>query len=135
MQHVWLKAIILLLLASPIEIVAQEQDSEDVIDSILVCLERHDAVTIIEHMNDPIEIKIDEKKGIYSHSQAKILISNFFERHPFTSFTKNHTSQSGANEFSVIGTYKSKNSTFSLYFLLKKSGEVYRIYQFYIEKS
>ncbi|MCF8334751.1 MAG: DUF4783 domain-containing protein [Bacteroidales bacterium] len=108
---------------------------EELIDSVMVCLENHDAKRIVEHMNDPIDLKIIDKKGIYSHSQAKILISDFFRNNPITSFSKNHTGQSGKDEVFIIGTYKSNGETYRVYFLLKKNGGGYKIYQFYIEKA
>ena len=134
-RHLWLKVFAAVLFIIPSQGFGQQTASGPLVDTILVCLENHDAVTMVKHMNNPVDIKIDEKKGIYSLSQAKLLMKDFFHNHPFTSVTKNHTSHSGKNEVSVIGTYQSEGSTFRLYFLLKRKEETFKIYQFYIEKS
>ena len=126
---------LILVLSTSAQGQAFKGEPEDLIDSIMVCLESHNANKIVKHLNDPIDLKINKKKGIYSHSQAKILISDFFRDYPVSSLSKNHTEQSGTNEVFIIGTYKSSGQSFRIYFLLKKNGEGYKIYQFYIEKS
>ncbi|MCF8307731.1 MAG: DUF4783 domain-containing protein [Bacteroidales bacterium] len=126
---------LILVLSTSAQGQAFKGEPENMIDSIMVCFETHDAKKIIQHMNDPIDLKINDKKGIYSHSQAEILISDFFRDYPVSSLSKNHVEQSGKNEVFIIGTYKSSGESFRVYFLLKKNGEGYKIYQFYIEKS
>ncbi len=133
-KQLWLKGLVIFLFVIPYGGIAQQNSPANVVDTVLVCFENHDALTIIKHMNNPVDIKIDDKKGIYSLNQAEVLIKDFFREYPFISFTRDHSSQSG-NEMSVIGTYKSKEATFRLYFLLKKNRKAYKIYQFYIEKS
>lgn len=135
MKQLWSRALLVIIVLHPLIGWSAPDEPEDLIDSVVTCLKKHDASMIVEYMNDPIDLKINGKKGIYSVGQAQVILADFFKKNPAKSFTKNHVSESGNNEVSVIGTYTSTNQTYRVYFLIKEDQGKYTIYQFYIEKS
>lgn len=135
MKQLWLKVFFVLLFSHLLAGSALSDEPEDMIDSVVMCMEKHDAAMLVEYMNDPIDLKINGKKGIYSLSQAQVIMADFFRKNPAKSFTKNHVSESAKNKVSVIGTYTTTNQTYRVYFLIKEDQGKHTIYQFYIEKS
>jgi len=68
-----------------------------------------------------IELTIPEAQGSYSKAQAELLMKNFFNKYPATSFTIINEGQSGGEKSRfAIGTYTStKGNSFRVYYLIK----------------
>lgn len=93
----------------------------------------NDAGAIVELAKEKVLMNILGNEGAYSQPQAKIVLKDFFSKHPngkFTFIFRGKEAESGS--FS-IGNYVSKGTTFRVTFHFKKIGSVFRIESLNIE--
>jgi hypothetical protein len=84
--------------------------------------------------NDNIELVLPQKSGIFSKSQAEMVLKDFFSKNPPSSFKVIHEG-SRQNASFAIGNYKSGNSFYRFYFLTKKTNNKVLIHQLRIERQ
>lgn len=76
---------------------------------------------LIQFLNDPVEINLDDQKKKYSKTQAEFVLKDFFSKYPVVDFHYDHRTKSrGGMEF-TIGTYQHKGGSFRVHMLLKHS--------------
>ncbi|MFC2086939.1 DUF4783 domain-containing protein [Bacteroidota bacterium] len=87
---------------------------------------------LCEIFNDPVEMTVIDKENVYSKSQARQILKEFFTTYPPRKYTLIHT---GGKENSRYGIaeYKGGDSNFRITFYLKKSNDNLLIHQFRIE--
>lgn len=115
-------------------IVAFSQQSQAQIpNEILLSLESGNAKVLSGYFNQNVELVVLDNDNVYSKAQAQQIVGNFFSSYPPESFSLVHDSGKEGAKY-VIGTLKTKNGSFRVYFLLKqKDGKDY-IHQLRIEK-
>lgn len=103
-------------------------------DDIILSLKSGNAKVLSEYFNENVELAVLDNDNVYSKSQAKQIVGNFFSAFTPVSFTLIH--QGGKEEAKyVIGQLKTNNGVFRVSFLLKqKDGKGY-IHQLRIEKQ
>jgi hypothetical protein len=103
-------------------------------DAITLCIKNGNSVELAKHFNDDIELVILDKEDVYSRYQAEQILKNFFTNHTPSSFTVIHE---GGKEgsFYAIGTLKTSNGNFRIYFLIKKKSGRELIHQMRIEEQ
>lgn len=103
-------------------------------DEVVLSLQTGNAKTLASYFNQNVELVILDNDNIYSKAQAEQIVSNFFSRFQPTRFTELHSrGKEGAHY--VIGNLVTKQETFRVYFLIKKTGGKDIIHQLRIEKQ
>lgn len=68
-----------------------------------------------------IELRVPEKNGSYSKTQAEMIMHDFFEKYPPDSFTITAEGTSAAYSLYAIGVYVSGMKTFKTYYLIRST--------------
>lgn len=103
-------------------------------DEVVLSLQTGNAKVLANYFNQNVELVILDNENIYSKAQAEQIVSNFFSRYQPTRFTELHSrGKEGAHY--VIGNLATKQETFRVYFLMKKTGGKDIIHQLRIEKQ
>lgn len=120
--------VLLTFMISGIELAAQ------VPDEVFQSLRSGNARVLASYFNQNIELVILDNDNVYSKAQAEQIVSNFFTRYPPERFEEKHTRGKEDAQY-VIGNLITRQETFRVYFLLKKSGDRVIIHQLRIEKE
>ena len=105
----------------------------DISDDIAAAIRSGNAKQISGFFSDNVDLKIIDKEGVYSKSQAELIVKDFFAKHTVKSFTIGHKSAANNGSLYSIGTLETSNGKYRIYFLLKKGSEKTFIQQFRIE--
>ncbi len=86
------------------------------------------------YLNTSIELETPTSKGIYSRSQAQIILDKFFQKYPPISFTIAQKGNSSGGSRFAIGNYNSsRERTFRVTIFIKKIGSDYLIQEIKFE--
>lgn len=88
-------------------------------NSIEKAMESNDAKTIISLGKDKILLNISGKEGAYTHSQAQLILSEFFNKKPKGSFSFIFKGKETSDGIFAVGNYVVKNETFRTTFHFK----------------
>lgn len=114
-------------------IFAQESDKH--FEKISNAVEKGNSSELAEYFNTTIDLSVPGKEGTYSKVQSELIIKEFFENNKPVSFKINHNGSSNDGSQYAIGSLKSANQSFRLYFLVKKTTGKYLIHQLEIEEE
>lgn len=90
----------------------------------------------IAHMGkEKMLISILDKEAVYSQSQATLVLKDFFNKKPATSFKFNFKGKESADGSFAIGIYTSKTESYRVSIHFKKMGNDFKIERLTIEKS
>jgi hypothetical protein len=96
----------------------------------------NDASDIVALGKDKMLINILGKEGAYSQSQANLVLKDFFNKKPGSSFKFIFKGKESADGSFAIGSYESKtNESFRVTIHFKKIGSDFRIESLNIEKN
>ncbi|MBI1837974.1 MAG: DUF4783 domain-containing protein [Flavobacteriia bacterium] len=90
---------------------------------------------IVSYGKDKILLNVLGNEGVYSQSQAALVLKDFFNKKPITSFKFMFKGKETADGSFAIGTYVSKTESFRVTIQFKKSGNDFKIESLTIEKS
>jgi hypothetical protein len=90
------------------------------------------ATIISTYFNTTLEITILEKEGVYSKTQAEMIVKDFFVQHPPKQFSLLHQGGKESSKF-AIGNLVSGSQTFRVTIIFKTDGTELIINQFRIE--
>jgi hypothetical protein len=128
-KYVLLPVLMLILLFSTFNKVYAQ-----VPDEVVLSLQTGNARVLAGYFNQNVELVILDNDNIYSKAQAEQIVGNFFSKYQPTRFTELHSrGKEGAHY--VIGNLVTKQETFRVYFLMKKTGGKDIIHQLRIEKQ
>ncbi|MCB9251398.1 MAG: DUF4783 domain-containing protein [Flavobacteriales bacterium] len=92
------------------------------------------AKLIEQHMNTSIELETPTSKGIYSRSQAELILKKFFQKYPPISFTITQKGNgAGGSRFSVGNYVSTRERTFRVTIFVKKNNQDYLIQEIKFE--
>jgi len=103
-------------------------------DEIILSLKSGNAKVLASYFNQNIELAILEEDNVYSKAQAEQIVTSFFTRYQPEKFTIIHQGGKEGAQY-VIGRLVTKQDTFRVYFLLKKTAEKDIIHQLRIDKQ
>jgi hypothetical protein len=83
---------------------------------------------------EKILIKLDGAEGVYSKSQATLVLKKFFTKYPAKSFSYLHKGKGSSEGSFAIGTYTSGSSEFRVTVHFKKINGKFKIESLAIEK-
>lgn len=72
---------------------------------------------ISNYFKSSIDLKLPDVKGIYNQQQAKLVVQNFFDKHPVSSFSIKHQGGSEDKALFQIGSLKCGKVNFRTYIL------------------
>jgi len=88
-------------------------------ENIAVAIRTGNFKALAGYFSTTVEISLPTKEGTYSRVQAEMVMKEFFQKNPPTSFIlEQKGTSSGCAQF-IIGTYKSGNKELKTYILLK----------------
>lgn len=99
---------------------------------IITSIKNGDSKSLADFFKPSIELVVLQTTNIFSKAQAKIILNDFFTRHKPTDFKIIHTGKSDDSLY-AIGTLKTDDNVFRVYFLLKTKDETQYIEQLRIE--
>jgi hypothetical protein len=103
-------------------------------DEIILSLKSGNAKVLASYFNQNVELVILENDNVYSKAQAEQIVNNFFTKFQPEKFNIIHQGGKEGAQY-VIGNLITKQDTFRVYFLLKKTTGKDIIHQLRIEKQ
>jgi hypothetical protein len=103
-------------------------------DEIILSLRTGNARTLSGYFNQNVELVVPESDNVYSKAQAQLIVNDFFNSHSPQSFSVIHQGGKEGAQY-VIGNLGTRQGSFRVYFLLKKSDGKDYIHQLRIEKQ
>lgn len=88
---------------------------------------------IVKHGKEKILIHILDKEGVYSQSQAALVLKDFFTKHPGNKFDFYFKGKESADGSFAIGNYFSRGDEYRVTVHFKKIGSDYKIENLSIE--
>ena len=104
-------------------------------DTIETAFENGDAEKIVSMGKDKILINVEGKEGAYGHSQAVLVLKDFFTKNPPAKFAFTFKGKESTEGTFAIGTYTSKNGSHRVTIHFKKNGNELSIESLSIEKA
>ena len=101
-------------------------------DNIDIAIRSGDTAVLSKYMNTNVELVILDKDDVYSKAQAQQILQQFFSKNKPESFVILHKGGKDTTQY-FIGTLKTKDKKFRVYYLLKKKKGKQLIYQLRIE--
>ncbi len=92
------------------------------------------ATQLAKYFNQTIELTMFDKEGIYSKTQAEIILRNFFSENPPKQFQILHQGGKESSKY-AIGSFVSGTNTYRITFLLKTIDTRVFIHQLRIENE
>lgn len=110
---------------------AQDQNGDDLIDTIKNALKTGSSRELSHYFNEVIELKTDTPKKNVSKTQAEFILKDFFKKNPPNGFEVIHLGTSEQGMRYMIGKYTCHNNSTSyrVYTVIKKSGENHLIHK------
>ncbi len=107
--------------------------TSDPLEEIATAIRSGNSKNISSYFIENIDLKINEKEGVYSKQQAEMILKDFFVKHSAKNFTIVHKSVTKNASQYVIGKLETAQGKFRIYLLLKTNGNDTLIQQFRIE--
>jgi len=108
--------------------------SADIFKEVENAISLGNAKMMVSYLNTSIELETPSSKGIYSRSQAELIIDKFFQKYPPISFTIGQKGNSSGGSRFAVGNYVStRERTFRVTLFIKKSGTDYLIQEIKFE--
>ena len=104
-------------------------------EKIALAIESGNAQKLSQYFASNVEITILNKEEVYSQSQAKRVLVDFFEKHQPSSFEIIHKGSSNKGSKYCIGTMVAKEQSFRTYIYMKQKGESFRIQEIRFEED
>lgn len=105
----------------------------DTADEVNAAVKEGSAQKISAFFNSSVDLKILEQEGVYSKSQAELIVKDFFAKHTVKSYSVVHKSIIKGNSQYIIGTLITSQGKYRLYILLDKLNNKFFIQQFHID--
>lgn len=110
------RVLLVLLLSSPLAVLS----NFDIIDSIATAIRNGNSKEVARFFDSNVEITIVDKESVYSKVQAEMVLRDFFAKNPGRSFDLIHKGTSGEGSAYGIGTLKTPNQSFRVYYFVKQ---------------
>jgi len=103
-------------------------------DAIISATKEANADELANYFNSKVELVLPQKSGVFSNSQARLILDDFFNKNPNIQFHIIHQGDRENSSF-AIGKYQTANKVFRFYFLTKTKDKKTYIHQLRIEKE
>ncbi len=125
--------IIIILLVVPVMIFGTRLSD---LDNISSAIKAGNSKSLAVYFDNTVEVKILNKEGAYSKSQAEAIVKDFFAKNPPKSFSFIHDGPSGGNNAHyAIGSLASDKGKFRTYVYMKKVNDKFLIQELSFENE
>lgn len=97
-------------------------------------IEKNDSKRIVDMSKQKIMINVLGSEGVYGHSQAVLILKDFFAKNPGNKFDFTFKGKATTEGVFAIGNYNSRKSTYRVTVHFKKNTGDYKLESFTIEK-
>jgi hypothetical protein len=111
------------------------QNYESAFQQMKTAFNSGDFATLSNLFSDSVDLTVKNTNGIFSKTQAKGVLKNFFENDNPKSFQIKHQGASNGGTMYVIGLYVSQNASYRVYALYKEIQGSAKIVQLQIDKE
>jgi hypothetical protein len=102
-------------------------------DNLATALKEGNATEISTYFGSSVDLSIPENEGVYSQTQAKLILKTFFLKNTPSDFKVVHNGESKNNSHYSIGNLTTTNGTFRTYILYKEVNTKITILELKIE--
>ena len=103
-------------------------------DEIVLSIQNGNVEMLANHFNQNVELVVQNHDDVFSKSQAKQIVAEFFQANKPKQFSIIHQGGKEGARY-AIGSLVTNNGTFRVYFLLKNKDNDSYIHQLRIEKQ
>jgi len=97
-------------------------------DNVRVAIKSGNSSTLASYFSSSVDVKTVSDEGVYSSSQAALILQKFFSSHPADSFKYDHNGSTSSNSMVYsIGTYSSGSSSYRVFISYSEVGGKYLI--------
>lgn len=129
------KQLLAILFMSIFIIPLSAQSLDDAIKQMKSAITAGNYSSLADLFSESVDLTIRNTDGIYSKTQAKGVLKNFFENEKPKSFEIKHQGSSNDGTIYAIGSFVSINRAYRVYALFKEKGGNTKIVQFQIEEE
>ncbi|MFI5171264.1 MAG: DUF4783 domain-containing protein [Chitinophagales bacterium] len=106
------------------------------LDNISAAIKAGNSKTLAEYFDNTVEVKVLNKEGAYSKSQAEAIVKDFFTKNPPKTFKFIHDGPSGGNNAHyAIGSLGTDKGKFRTYVYMKKINDKFLIQELSFENE
>jgi len=102
-------------------------------DNLATALKTGNAEEIAKHFGTSVDLSIPNNEGVYSKTQAKLILKTFFLKNKPTGFSIVHNGDSKNNSHYSIGNLTTAKGSFRTYILYKEVNKKVTILELKIE--
>lgn len=129
----YISTLLLVMLIAIVPIKALEPPG--IIENISAAIKAGNSNELAKYFSSTVEVIIPGSEGVFSKSQAEMILKDFFSKATPLSFVVNQKGNSTGGAQFIIGTYKSKSELLNVYILLKPFGGQLLIQQLHFESD
>jgi len=129
------KNLILVTLLMFLFTAAQIAEPADVLDNIASGIRTGNAAAVAQYFDNNVDITILDKESVYSKAQGQMVIKDFFQKYPVTSFNLIHRGTSSEGSLYGIGNLTTSSQTFRVYYYVKSKGNAFLLQEIRFEKQ
>lgn len=107
----------------------------DIFDNVAAGIQHNSAKEVANYFNSSVELNIENNEGVYSKTQAEMVLKNFFGKHPCTGFKITHRAKSYGNNSFAIGSYSTKAGEYRVTIYVKEISGKNLIHEMKFEKE
>jgi len=121
------------MLVAPLFVMATMIDD---LSGIATAIKAGDSKSLAGYFDNTVELKVLNKEGAYSKSQAEAIVKDFFTKNPPKNFTFKFDGPSGGNgAHYAIGTLTTDSGKFRTYVYMKKKDDKFYIQELSFENE
>ncbi|PID89607.1 MAG: DUF4783 domain-containing protein [Bacteroidia bacterium] len=124
------KLLIVLFLCSAWNDIGADEIPSEIVEALKAGNSEH----LAEFFNESIELVIFDSEEVYSKTQARLILENFFNKHKPSNFVLLHQGGKNNSQF-AIGNLTTSYEIFRVYFLLKNGKDKNLIHELRIENE
>ncbi len=102
-------------------------------DNLAMALKTGNSEEISKHFGNSVDLSIPKNEGVYSKTQAKLILKTFFAKNKPTGFSIVHNGDSKNNSHYSIGNLSTSTGNFRTYILYKEVDKKVTILELKIE--
>jgi hypothetical protein len=104
-------------------------------DNLATALKTGNYTEIAKHFGTSVDMSIPGEEGVFSKTQAKLILKTFFEKNKPSSFAIVHNGDSKNNSHYSIGNLQTSKGTYRTYILYKEVDKKVTILELKIESD
>lgn len=104
-------------------------------EKIALAIRAGNAKELSKYFSKNIDLNIPGSEGVFSKTQAELIMKDFFSKYKTLSFNTLHQGSSKDGAKYTIGNLTTDKGSFRLYFYMKKTSDVYYIHEFSLNEE